>query len=578
MTSPLVAPNPVDTDVEATWVVCARCRVMLYGKRFGRNLKVCPECGHHHVLSARERVAQLFDAGSVETLDFPVHTEDVLGFSDTEPYPERLARARRRTGLTEGVVVVAAAVAGRPVVSAVMDFGFLGGSLGAAAGELITSAAEEALRRRLPLLLVTASGGARMQEGPISLMQLAKTSQAMARLDEAGILTIALVTDPTFGGVAASFATQCDVIVTEPGARMGFAGRRVIEQTIGHELPAGFQTAEFLCEHGLVDMVRPRPQLRETLRRLIAAAVPRPHVGAGTGPDPDVLVRDAARVAEIDPWTAVGQARDIGRPTTLDYVERACRDFEELHGDRIGGDCAAIVGGVATLGDRPVVVVGHQRGRTATELAARNYGMPSPEGYRKAARLMRLAAKLGLPVVTFVDTPGAYPGVSAEERGQAIAIAESIRLMTWLPVPVVTVIIGEGGSGGALALAVADEVLISEHGVYSVISPEGCASILWRDRAMAPTAARALQVDARNLLRLNVVDGVIREPAGGSQADHQEAARRVAGVLAAVLAGLARMDPTDLVAARRDRFRAFGSPLAEQLRRRNPEMTSEVWG
>lgn len=564
MSSVLAAPSPVDDEAGATWVTCAGCRTMLYGKRFGRNLKVCPECGHHHVLTAGERVAQLFDAESVEPLDFPVRTEDVLGFTDTEPYPERLARARSRTGLSEGVLVVAADVEGQPVVSAVMDFGFLGGSLGAAAGELITCAAEEALRRHVPLLLVTASGGARMQEGPISLMQMVKTSQALARLDEAGVLTIALVTDPTFGGVAASFATQCDIIVTEPGARMGFAGRRVIEQTIGHELPAGFQTAEFLCERGLVDMVRPRSLLRETLRRLLAGAVPRAARDGGA-PDPDVLVCDVALLPEIDPWTAVGQARDVARPTTLDYLERACRDFEELRGDRIGGDCAAIVGGLAVLGDRPVVVVGHQRGRTAAELAARNYGMPSPEGYRKAARLMRLAAKLSLPVVTFVDTPGAYPGLSAEEHGQANAIAESIRLMTCLPVPVVTVIIGEGGSGGALALAVADEVLISERGVYSVITAEGCASILWRDRAMAPVAARALKVDARNLLRLTVVDGVVREPEGGSQADHQEAAFRVAHVLGAVLARLARRDPEDLVAARRSRFRAFGAGAGERL-------------
>jgi acetyl-CoA carboxylase carboxyl transferase subunit beta len=300
------------------------------------------------------------------------------------------------------------------------------------------------------------------------------------------------------------------------------------------------------------------------LRRLLAVAVPRP-ARDGIVPEPDVLVRDIALLSEIDPWTAVGQARDVARPTTLDYVERACRDFEELHGDRIGGDCAAIVGGLAVLGDRPVVVVGHQRGRTAAELAAHNYGMPSPEGYRKAARLMRLAVKLGLPIVTFVDTPGAYPGPSAEEHGQANAIAESIRLMTCLPVPVVTVIIGEGGSGGALALAVADEVLISERGVYSVISAEGCASILWRDRAMAPAAAHALKVDARNLLRLTVVDGVVREPAGGSQSDHQEAAFRVASVLDAVLAGLERRNPADLVAARRSRFRAFGAQLDERL-------------
>jgi acyl-CoA carboxylase subunit beta len=531
---------------------------MLYAKRLRRNLGVCPDCGYHHVLSAGERIDQLFDAGTVQLLDFPVCTVDVLEFTDTEPYLERLARARRKSGLSEGVLVASGTIGGHPLIAAVMDFGFLGGSLGAAAGELITCAAEVALEQRLPLLIVTASGGARMQEGAISLMQMAKTSQALARLDEAGVLTIALITDPTYGGVAASFGTLCDVLVAEPAARMGFAGRRVIEQTMGHGLPAGFQSAEFLREHGVIDTIQPRSELPAVLRRLLAAANPCtnrqnvPHVA-------DHVVRDAGDLVQIDPWSAVRAARDLDRPTTLDYIQRAFRGFEELHGDRVGGDCQGIVGGIATLADHPVVVMGHQRGRTAAELTARNYGMPTPPGYRKAARLMRLAAKLGIPVITFVDTPGAYPGIRAEEGGQAGAIAECIRLMTSLPVPVVTIIIGEGGSGGALALAGADEVLINERGVYSVISPEGCAAILWSDPAMAPTAASALKADARTLLQMNVVDGIIREPEGGSQADHQESARRVAAVLVESLHRLALIEPADLVQARRARFRAFGA-------------------
>lgn len=205
--------------VDARWIICLNCRTMLYGRRFRQNLGVCPDCGHHHPLSARERIDHLFDRGTVEVLSFPVCTEDVLSFTDTKPYPERLENARRKTGLREGVVVACGEIEAHPLVAAVMDFEFLGGSLGAASGELITSAAEVALHRRLPLLIVTASGGARMQEGTISLMQMVKTSQALAALDEAGILTIALITDPTFGGVAASFATLCDVIVAEPAAR-----------------------------------------------------------------------------------------------------------------------------------------------------------------------------------------------------------------------------------------------------------------------------------------------------------------------------------------------------------------------
>jgi acetyl-CoA carboxylase carboxyl transferase beta subunit/acetyl-CoA carboxylase carboxyl transferase alpha subunit len=552
-------PHTVMPDDEE-WIVCPGCDAMTYGKKVARNLRVCPDCGHHHRLSARRRVEQLFDPGTVETLDPPAASVDLLGFVDSMPYPERLEKARRATGLREGVLVAAAEIGGLPLVAAVMDFGFLGGSLGAAAGELITAAAEESLRRRVPLLIVAASGGARMQEGPISLMQMAKTSQALAQLDEAGVLTISLITDPTYGGVAASFATQCDVIIAEPAARLGFAGRRVIEQTIGRVLPPAFQTAEFLLERGFVDMIKPRHALRGTLRKLLANSRPCDGLAEDLpSADTDTLVQDPALLGEMDPWQAVQQARDLARPTTLDYIGRAFDDFEELRGDRVGGDSPAIVGGLATLAGRPVVVMGHQRGHSAVEIAARQYGMPGPAGYRKAARLMRLAGKLGLPVVTFIDTPGAHPGQEAEEHGQALAIAQCILLMTSLPVPVVTVIIGEGGSGGALALGVANEVLISERGVYSVISPEGCASILWGDSAMAPTAAAALRVDAASLLRMGVVDAVIREPADGSQADLPEAARRVASSLCARLHGLALLDPGTLIAHRRRRFRSFGA-------------------
>jgi acyl-CoA carboxylase subunit beta len=217
---------------QVEWVSCRQCRSLIYDKRLSRSLRVCPDCGHHGRLGARQRVDQLLDPGTVELLDFPVHSADPLGFTDSKPYPARLADARRKTGLDEAVLCAAGTVEGRPLVVAVMDFDFMGGSLGGAVGELITLAGETALARHVPLLIVTASGGARMQEGAVALMQMAKTSAMLGQLDEAGLLTITLVTDPTFGGVAASFATLSDVIIAEPGARLGFAGRRVIEQTI----------------------------------------------------------------------------------------------------------------------------------------------------------------------------------------------------------------------------------------------------------------------------------------------------------------------------------------------------------
>nr|AAG30193.1 acetyl carboxylase [Streptomyces sp. R1128] len=550
----------------ADWVQCGNCRAAVYGKRWARGLRVCPECAKHHPVGARERLDQLLDPGSAEPIRNDVRTFDVLGFTDTKPYPARLAAARAATGLDEAVVIVTGRIHGQPLVVAAMDFAFLGGSLGGAVGELITLAAETALAEHLPLLIVSASGGARMQEGAVALMQMAKTSAALGQLDEAGVLTISLVTDPTYGGVAASFATLCDVIVAEPGARLGFAGRRVIAQTIREELPPEFQTAEYLLEHGLIDLIVPRRALRDELARLLRAGAKRPKGGDGeparrggldAGASPYVV--DPADLAAHDPSRQVRAARAIDRPTTLDYIALLCEDFVELRGDRISGDCPAIVAGLARFGGRPVAVIGHQKGHDAQELRRRNFGMPIPSGYRKAARIMRLADKLGLPVVTFVDTPGAYPGAVAEEQGQAVAIAENLRLMAGLRVPVVTVVTGEGGSGGALALAVANRVLMFENGIYSVISPEGCAAILWQDPAAAGRAARALRVTARELLGLGIVDGVLPEPEGGTGADPLRAADALRDAIAAGLAELSPLDGHQLVADRWARFRRYGA-------------------
>ncbi|TDB80621.1 acetyl-CoA carboxylase carboxyltransferase subunit alpha/beta [Micromonospora sp. KC721] len=554
-----------DSPATAEWVLCPGCTTPLYGKRWLANLSVCPECGRHDAVSAPHRLAQLLDPG-YELLVQPAQEADPLRFVDSRPYPQRLAEARARTDLDEAVLCAVGQVAGEPAVVAVMDFGFLGGSLGVVAGDRIVLAAETALARRVPLVLVTASGGARMQEGALSLMQMARTSAALARLDAAGVLTISVVTDPTYGGVAASFATLADVIVTEPGARLGFAGRRVIEQTIRRQLPAEFQTAEFLAERGFVDKIVQRPQLRQELARLLRLGAGR--AGPEGAPLADGIVRDPDRLPPADAWAQTRAARDLARPTALEYATLVFDDFQELRGDRATGDCRAVIGGPAWLAGRPVMLIGHQKGHTPAELLDRNFGMPTPAGNRKAARLMRLAEKLGIPIVTLIDTPGADPGPAAEEQGQAYTIAENLRLMAALRVPSVAVVIGEGGSGGALALGVANRVLVLERAIYSVISPEGCAAILWKDAAAAPLAAAALRLTARDLLALGVVDGVIPEPEGGCGADHLAAVRRLRAALCGCLAELSPLRGDELVADRRarlERFTAarFGSPPAE---------------
>jgi acetyl-CoA carboxylase carboxyl transferase subunit alpha len=267
--------------------------------------------------------------------------------------------------------------------------------------------------------------------------------------------------------------------------------------------------------------------------------------------------------AKLEPWQRVQLARHHRRPTTNDFIHFIFNEFTELHGDRMFRDDAAIVGGLARLEDRDVMVVGHQKGRDTKSNIKRNFGMAHPEGYRKAMRLMHLAARFERPVVTFIDTPGAFPGVGAEERGQAEAIARNLREMADLATPIVAIITGEGGSGGALALGVGDRVYMLENAIYSVISPEGCAAILWRDSAKAADAAKAMKLTANDALQLGVVDGIIDEPTGGAHRDHQAIARRVKAQIQDALADLEGLSAQQLRDQRLEKFLAMG--IFEQL-------------
>jgi acetyl-CoA carboxylase carboxyl transferase subunit beta len=464
----------------------------------------------------------------------------------------------------------------------------MGGSMGAVVGEKVTRAAEHALVARVPLVIVSASGGARMQEGTLALMQLAKTLAAIERLRAARVPFISVLCDPTTGGVFASFAAVGDVNVAEPNALIGFAGARVSAGTIAQELPPGFQRSEFLFSHGFIDRIVARPQLRDELARLLrllrpvdtaAAEVPiealpglaafRPlsfladladrvaDAGPNGAPPPEADPPDEAD-AKAAVWARVQLARNLRRPRTLEFVDAMTEDFVELHGDRLFGDDEAMVSGLARLDGRAIVVIGQQKGADTDENIRRNFGMPHPEGYRKAMRVMELGERFGLPVVTFVDVPGAHPGAESEERGIAEAIARSVSLMTRLRTPILAVITGEGGSGGALAIAVGDLVIALENAVYSVISPEGCAAILWRTADEAPTAALAMRMTAADQQRLGVVDIVVPEPGEGAHTDVPETARRLRSVLVDRLAILEAIPLDELVEARYRRYRELG--------------------
>lgn len=547
--APSEPPRPPDAER------CQSCGTATPVPALRAALWVCPACGAHLPMPVADRIAAVADPGTFREFDRRLISVDPLHFADQRSYRARLMEARKRTGLREAVVVGQAKIDGLPAVVAIFEFGFLGGTMGSVVGEKIANAFEVATRRRLPVITITSTGGARMQEGMLSLVQMAKTAAARARHHAAGLAHISVLSHPSFGGVTASFGSLGDVLIAEPGAQIGFVGRRVIEATMGEVLPEDSHLAERLFDRGMVDLLTHRQQLRRTLgylirhlrRRPVRRRLPArlPATPRADGPPPS-------------PWEVVQIARHPQRPALRDYLRRMVMSFVELHGDRLFGDDPVIVGGLGEINGHTVVVVGQDRTGTKDPSAAKHRGMAYPEGYREALRLMQLASKFRLPLITFVDTPGAYPGYEAERRGIAQALAQNLMQMSLLETPVVSVVIGEGGSGGALALAVGDRVLMQEYAFYSVISPEAASAILYGDASHAPEVAAALKLTAADLLRLGVIDGIIPEPFGGAHSNHNEAADQVKRYVCAALADLSRLRPDRLLEARYRKFRQMG--------------------
>ena len=566
---PRPALHPVETLALPAPVppVCPRCQTELADAPRYAQARVCDACGYHFPLRARERITQLVDEGTFRETEPRLVSSDPLAFVDSTPYRDRLREQQARTGLADALVTGTATLDGHPIVLAVLDFSFMGGSMGVVVGEKLALAADAARKKRHPLVTVVASGGARMQEGMLSLLQMAKTSLAIQRLQAEGVPYLSVLTNPTTGGVFASFASLGDIIIAEPHALIGFAGPRVVEQTLGETLPPGSHTAEFLLAHGMLDAVVERDALRDYLARTLKVlAAPRSAPRAAPPSQP-------AEPTDAGAWETVQAARDPNRPTSRAYINLIVDDFVELRGDRCSGNDPVIVAGLGLLGGCPVAVVGSERGQGDDD-ARRRGGRPYPEGYRKAQRVMRLAARLHLPVITLVDTPGAYAGLAAEERGLAGQLAATMALMGELATPVVAAVIGEGGSGGALALAVADRVLMQEHAIYSVIGPEGAAAILFRDAARAADIAPQLKLTAPDLKALSIVDQIVPEPPGNASADPQAAADALRGALLAALAELYERPASRLVRDRGKRYREIGRTFTA-TRPSKPERKSQ---
>ena len=490
---------------------CNKCGKAIIAEEAKEQNYICPKCGGYFRIPAYRRIELLADEDSFEEWDIELDTDNPLGFKG---YPEKLESLRKKTGLREAVVTGHIRIEGMEAAVGVCDGQFLMASMGRAVGEKITRLVERAEKESLPVVLFTCSGGARMQEGMVSLMQMAKTSAALKRHSDAGNLSVNVLTDPTTGGVTASFAMLGDIILAEPKALIGFAGPRVIRQTIRQKLPKGFQRSEFLLEHGFVDRIVERHSLRETLARILKLHSRNESKKIQELPKEEKrkIQKKAVRLRDIPAWERVQLSRKADRPSGNDYIQALFPDFIELHGDRCYGDDKAIAGGIAHFHGMPVTVIAQTKGNTTKENIERNFGMPAPEGYRKALRLMKQAEKFHRPVICFVDTPGAFCGLEAEERGQGEAIARNLYEMSSLQTPILSVVVGEGGSGGALALAAADEVWMLENAVYSILSPEGFASILWKDSGRAEEAARLMKMTSGDLLEQHMVEEVIPEP------------------------------------------------------------------
>ena len=541
---------------EGLWIKCPKCGETLYKDDVVGNHYVCYRCGGYFRVRARNRIRMVADPKSFEEWDRGLETPNPLHY---EGYQEKIAGLKEKTKLDEAVVTGKIRINGEEAVIGICDVRFLMGSMGYVVGEKLTRAIEKATELRLPLILFTASGGARMQEGIVSLMQMAKTSAALRRHSDAGLLYITILTDPTTGGVTASFAMLGDIILAEPGALVGFAGPRVIEQTIGQKLPKGFQSSEFLLEHGIIDGIVERMELKDTLYHLICLhkeAVPG-HPEQSLDASEELYDKKSGdkKKRPANAWEKVQAARSAERPTSLDYIEHLFDGFMELHGDRAFRDDGSIVGGIASFHGLPVTVIGQQKGKNTKENISRNFGMPYPEGYRKAQRLMKQAEKFGRPIICFVDTPGAFCGMEAEERGQGEAIARSLLEMSGLKVPILSIVIGEGGSGGALALAVGNEVWMLENSTYSILSPEGFASILWKDSSRAEEAAGKMRLTADDLKDLGIIEQVIEEEEPVTAESLPEVARRMDVRIEEFMEKYGKMSGEELVRQRYDRFR-----------------------
>ena len=553
-----------EIELEGLHAKCLACGANLRQSGIYRRLRVCPRCRFHYNISARRQLAAVIDEGTFKETSRWIQSLDPLEFSPRISYRVRLLQDQTRTGLTEAAVTGTCAIGGTPVVIIVLDFGFLGGSMGMVVGEKIALALELAARKNLPSVALVTSGGARIQEGVLSLTQMAKTVIATNALHSKRQPLIAVLGNPSTGQVLASFASLADIIFAEPGAHVGFAPLQALHEAEEGGVAPGEYSAEAYYAAGMVDRVVDRENLKHEIASVLDLISPEFKLAASRRTRPQ-----KPRLTPVEPWEMVQLARRPDRPRTSQYIEKVFANFVELHGDRLYGDDSSVIGGIARLGGESIVIIGQEKRqhRPVAELAAgdepagllgNERNEITPEGFRKAARLVRFAERFSLPIITFVDTPGPRMGLDMERRGLANAIAGMIEAMATVEVPTMSVLIGEGGSEAALAFGVADRVLMMQNAIYTPISPEHGAAAEMRDSDKAKEVARALKLTSMDCRQMGIVDFIVSEPTEGAHASPDEAARLLKRTLMRELIDLRDVHRRTLVRRRQKKFRNIG--------------------
>jgi len=527
--------------------------------------RVCPFCRFHYTVTARERIELLVDKETFKETYKYVKTVEPLSFSRRNRYRKFLEQDQNRTGLTEAAVAGKCRIGDVETMLIVLDFGFMGGTMGSVVGEKVSMAFENAARRGIPAVAVVSGGGVRIQEGVLSLMQMAKTVTAANRLRDGEVPFIVVLANPSTGQAYASFANLADVILAEPGSLIGLSPLRTLREVSKTPLPLDAHTAEAHVGHGLLDNVVDRENLQPRIASILQILTAQKH---GKSNHKNLLKSEPEECDEVEPWEAMTAARNSERPQASSYFRSILDPFIELRGDRLNSDDRSVVTGIGFMDGLAVAVIGQQR-RTLVE--GERYHV-FPDGLRKAQRLIDLASRFKLPLVTLIDTQGADPGLEAEEQGIGNAIARTLSSMLTVPTPMVSVVIGEGGSEGALALGLSDRILMQQFAIYSPISVNHTLGAAHHDHMLDREAAEALMLTAHDCLELGIADEVVPEPDKGSHVDPHEASAVLQTAILTNIFQLSKMSEGKLLKRRYKKFRRMGEGSGHSQEAMNREV------